>query len=66
VCGGFAAERPAGRRYQSIVARRICSIWHAVQQTPALSSSGAAARRSAANSAQQQTNAGIIVLTADA
>jgi len=58
------SARPAGDINR--LSHGASAAWHAVQQTPALSSSGAAARRSAANSAQQQTNAGIIVLTADA
>jgi len=42
-CGGFAAERPAGGIYRSIVARRACRL----QQ----------ARRAAGAGAQQQMRA---------
>jgi len=41
-CGGFAAQRPAGRICRSTAAGPVL-------QAPALSSNGAAARRSAAN-----------------
>ena len=36
-CSGFAAERPAGRKYRSTAARRACSRC-VVQQAPTLSS----------------------------